>query len=215
MLILLPSCVYFIFASLYYTFDKYNLFPKYKINSNIDYNISEILTRVINTQLIQLFLAYVTDSNERGELSLITIPKIFLAMIVMDTYQYFIHYYLHQNKYLYKNIHSIHHKISQPYSFMALYNSYIESIILDVGSALFTELICGLTKYEAILFFSIATMKTVSDHSSYMLPYDPFTYFPNNAKYHEIHHDYKGFNKNFQQPFFTFWDSYFKTKKIC
>ena len=70
MLILLPSCLYFIYAGLYYTFDKYNLFPKYKINSNIDYNISEILTRVINTQLIQLFLAYVTDSNERSELKL-------------------------------------------------------------------------------------------------------------------------------------------------
>jgi sphinganine C4-monooxygenase len=31
-------------------------------------------------------------------------------------------------------------------------------------------------------------------------------FFPNNALYHDVHHDPRGFRKNYSQPFFTFWD---------
>ncbi len=50
-------------------------------------------------------------------------------------------------------------------------------------------------------------VKTVLDHSGYRFPVNPLhPLFPNNAAYHDTHHDLRGFRKNYSQPFFTHWD---------
>ncbi|PQQ14140.1 sphinganine C4-monooxygenase 1-like [Prunus yedoensis var. nudiflora] len=53
------------------------------------------------------------------------------AMLVMDTWQYFMHRYMHQNKFLYKYIHSHHHTLLAPYAFGALYNHPLEGLMFD------------------------------------------------------------------------------------
>ncbi|CAB4318977.1 unnamed protein product [Prunus armeniaca] len=56
------------------------------------------------------------------------------AMVVMDTWQYFMHRYMHQNKFLYKHIHSHHHRLVAPYAFGALYNHPLEGLMVDTMS---------------------------------------------------------------------------------
>ena len=55
------------------------------------------------------------------QLSLITLLRQFVvAMLVLDTWQYFMHRYMHHNKFLYRHIHSQHHRLVVLYAFGAL-----------------------------------------------------------------------------------------------
>lgn len=64
---------------------------------------------------------------------LVQARQLLVAMLVMDTRQYF----LHHNKFLCRHVHSLHHRLGAPYSFGALYNHPVEGLLLDaLGGAL-------------------------------------------------------------------------------
>lgn len=139
--------------------------------------------------------------------------RIMIAFIIIDTWQYFLHRYMHMNKFLYKHLHSVHHRLYVPYAFGALYNSILEGFLLDTLGTGIAQIVTQLGARETIILFTFSTMKTVDDHCGYALPWDPFQIlFPNNATYHDIHHQYFGIKTNFSQPFFIFWDKLFGTR---
>ncbi|OBZ66389.1 Sphingolipid C4-hydroxylase SUR2 [Grifola frondosa] len=134
--------------------------------------------------------------DSRGAVALYTIywwaipvGKLLLGMFIIDTWQYFLHRTMHMNTWLYKKFHSVHHRLYVPYAFGALYNHPLEGFLLDT---------CGAGIAEAL---------TVDDHCGYKLPWDPLQFMsPNNADYHDIHHQVVGIKSNFSQPFFIHWD---------
>ena len=112
-----------------------------------------------------------------------------LNSFFIDTWQYFLHRGMHMNRFLYRTLHSWHHRLHVPYSFGALYNHPIEGFILDSCGAVLAERAMGMSLRQATLLFTIATFKTVDDHCGYSLPFDPLQWFTsNNADYHDIHH---------------------------
>lgn len=138
--------------------------------------------------------------------------RILIAFLFIDTWQFFLHKYMHMNKFLYRHLHSVHHRLYVPYAFGALYNSVLEGFLLDTLGTGIAHLAVGLSAREAIVLYTFSTMKTVDDHCGYALPWDPFqVLFPNNATYHDIHHQHFGIKNNFSQPFFIFWDQIFST----
>lgn len=139
--------------------------------------------------------------------------KIFFGFFLVDTWQYWLHRLMHTNKTLYKNFHSRHHRLYVPYAYGALYNSPTEGFLLDTCGTGLAAILMHLTHTEQVFLYTFATMKTVDDHCGYALPWDPFQWlFPNNAVYHDIHHQQFGIKTNFAQPFFTIWDTVFCTK---
>lgn len=93
------------------------------------------------------------------------------------------------NPFLFKHLHSVHHRLYVPYAFGALYNHPIEGLVLDSLGAALAESLSLMTTRQAILLFSFSTFKTVDDHCGYKLPFDPFQLLAaNNADYHDIHH---------------------------
>jgi len=117
------------------------------------------------------------------------------------------------NPFLFKHLHSVHHRLYVPYAFGALYNHPIEGLILDSLGAALAEALSFMTTRQAILLFSISTFKTVDDHCGYRLPFDPFQLVAtNNADYHDIHHQSIGIKSNFSQPFFVYWDDIMGTR---
>lgn len=44
----------------------------------------------------------------------------------MDAWQYAMHRAFHENKFLYRNFHSHHHRLYVPYAYGALYNHPVE-----------------------------------------------------------------------------------------
>ncbi|KAF2297496.1 hypothetical protein GH714_024397 [Hevea brasiliensis] len=137
----------------------------------------------------------------------IQIVQIIIAMFVMDTWQYFVHRYMHQNKFLYRHIHSQHHRLVVPYAIGALYNHPLEGLLLDTVGGAISFLVSGMTARTGVIFFCFAVVKTVDDHCGLWLPGNIFHFFfQNNTAYHDIHHQLQGTKYNYSQPFFSIWD---------
>lgn len=138
---------------------------------------------------------------------MVQVGQILVAMLIMDAWQYFVHRFMHHNKYLYRHVHSQHHRLVVPYAIGALYNHPLEGLLLDTAGGGISFLLSGMTPRTAVWFFCFAMMKTVDDHCGLMLPFNPFHYiFHNNTAYHDIHHQLQGTKYNFSQPFFVMWD---------
>lgn len=136
-----------------------------------------------------------------------TCAQFVLGMFVIDTWQYFIHRLVHESQFLYKHVHSHHHRLLIPYAYGALYNHPIEALVLDSLGAVVAHYVSGMCCRTATYLFAFATLKTVIDHCGYTFPINPIhNLFPNSASYHDVHHDLKGLKVNFSQPFFTYWD---------
>ncbi|KAK5116440.1 hypothetical protein LTR62_007988 [Meristemomyces frigidus] len=147
--------------------------------------------------------------------ALIPALQFLLAICVVDTWQYFLHRLMHQNKYLYTTFHSRHHRLYVPYAYGALYNHPFEGFLLDTLGTGLAYLISGMTVRQSIWFFTCSTIKTVDDHCGYSFPWDPLQHLTgNNAGYHDVHHQSWGIKTNFSQPFFTFWDGLLGTKWV-
>ncbi|KAF8378436.1 hypothetical protein HHK36_029775 [Tetracentron sinense] len=130
-----------------------------------------------------------------------------IAMLVIDTWQYFMHRYMHHNKFLYRHIHSLHHRLVVPYAFGALYNHPVEGLLGDTIGGALSFLLSGMSPRTSIFLFSFATIKTVDDHCGLWLPGNLFhLFFRNNTAYHDVHHQLYGSKYNFSQPFFVMWD---------
>ncbi|KAJ3675527.1 hypothetical protein LUZ60_004569 [Juncus effusus] len=136
----------------------------------------------------------------------IQILQIIIAMLVLDTWQYFVHRYLHTNMYLYRTLHLDHHKLIAPYAVGALYNQPLDGIIVVTLGGAVAFLVSGMTARTSIYFFCFTMAKTVDDHSGIWLPWNIFHLFENNCAFHDIHHSLRGLKCNFSGPFFTFWD---------
>ncbi|KAL9598540.1 MAG: hypothetical protein Q9219_004442 [cf. Caloplaca sp. 3 TL-2023] len=130
-----------------------------------------------------------------------------VAILVVDTWQYFLHRAMHMNKWMYTTFHSRHHRLYVPYAYGALYNHPFEGFLLDtLGASIAYKAAC-MNIRQGMWFFIGCTLKTVDDHCGYALPWDPLQHLTsNNAGYHDVHHQSWGIKTNFSQPFFTFWD---------
>ncbi|OKL56042.1 hypothetical protein UA08_08732 [Talaromyces atroroseus] len=142
-----------------------------------------------------------------------------IAILIVDTWQYFWHRAMHLNRWLYVSkraavkFHSRHHRLYVPYAFGALYNHPVEGFLLDTAGAGVAFLITGLTPRQSMWFFTMSTIKTVDDHCGYHFPWDPLQLITsNNSAYHDIHHQSWGIKTNFSQPFFIFWDRLMGTR---
>ncbi|KAL0664828.1 hypothetical protein Bca4012_101666 [Brassica carinata] len=136
----------------------------------------------------------------------IQILQILIAMFIFDTCQYFVHRYMHHNKFLYRHVHSHHHRLVVPYAVGALYNHPVEVVsdMLGGAAAFFGS---GMTPRTSVWLFCLITVKAVDDHSGLRLPGNLFhVLFKNNGAYHDVHHQVNGVKYNYSQPFFTFWD---------
>ncbi|PWA36827.1 sphingolipid C4 hydroxylase [Artemisia annua] len=215
-----PLIVYWIYSGIYVLFgsmDKYRLHTKQDEDEKNLVSKSTVVKGVLLQQLVQAIVAIIlftvtgsddTDADINKKLSLFDLGRqFFTAMVVLDTWQYFMHRYMHQNKFLYRHIHSQHHRLIVPYAFGALYNHPIEGLLLDTIGGALAFLLSGMSPRASIFFFSFATIKTVDDHCGLWLPGNLFhIFFRNNSAYHDVHHQLYGTKYNYSQPFFVVWD---------
>ncbi|KAF8575606.1 sphingosine hydroxylase [Ramaria rubella] len=130
-----------------------------------------------------------------------------LGMFILDTYQYFVHRALHDVPFLYKHLHSVHHRLYVPYAYGSQYNHPFEGAIVDGLSATLAATFAGLSERQSVVLFAIATYKGIEDHCGYQFPWHPLRFLTtNDTEFHEIHHQVAGLKSNFSQPLFTFWD---------
>ncbi|KAL2609032.1 hypothetical protein R1flu_027605 [Riccia fluitans] len=213
-----PIAVYWIYGGLYHmlpTLDQYRMHSrKESEQQKTQVSMGTVVKGVLVQQAFQAAVALVMfsltaqpDVKVVQQPLLVQLGQVIVAMFVMDTWQYFVHRYMHINKFLYKHIHSQHHRLVVPYAFGALFNHPLEGLLLDTVGGALSFLVSGMSPRTSIFFFSFATIKTVDDHCGLWLPGNPFhLLFQNNTAYHDIHHQLHGTKYNFSQPFFNIWD---------
>jgi len=170
--------------------------------------ITKVVVAVVGEQRGQDFLArYGAGLTYNAYWWAIPIAQYFIALFILDTYQYFLHRMFHEVKFFYKHFHSVHHRLYVPFAFGSLYGHPFEGAILDGLGATLSHTLAGMTDRQAILLFAFATYKTVDDHCGYYFPWHPIhMLFGNNAEYHDIHHQHAGIKSNYSQPLFIHWD---------
>ncbi|KAK4280092.1 hypothetical protein QN277_011763 [Acacia crassicarpa] len=212
-----PIVLYWIYAGFYQLLpplDNYRLHSRREEDEKNVVSLSAVVKGVLLQQLVQATVALLlltSKANPSGTTVqpsiLVQAFQIIIAMFVMDTWQYFVHRYMHQNKFLYRHIHSQHHRLVVPYAIGALYNHPLEGLLLDTFGGAISYLVSGMTSRTAIMFFCFAIVKTVDDHCGLWLPGNIFhMFFQNNTAYHDIHHQLQGLKYNYSQPFFSIWD---------
>ncbi|XVF85936.1 hypothetical protein PTKIN_Ptkin17bG0157800 [Pterospermum kingtungense] len=214
-----PIVVYWVYSGIYVclgSFEKYRLHSKKEEDEKNLVSKLTVVKGVLSQQFLQALVAIILFTVTRSDAeasateptSLITLARQFVtAMLVMDTWQYFLHRYLHHNKFLYRHIHSQHHRLVVTYAYGALYNHPLEGLLLDTVGGALSFLISGMSPRSSIFFFSFAIIKTVDDHCGLLLPGNLFhIFFKNNSAYHDVHHQLSGSKYNFSQPFFVMWD---------
>ncbi|KAJ4972787.1 hypothetical protein NE237_005961 [Protea cynaroides] len=214
-----PIIVYWLYSGFYIllgSFEKYRLHTTKEEDVKNLVSKSDVVKGVLLQQTIQaavaIILFKVTGSGDTAAQDVqpnfvVLLRQFLIAMLVLDTWQYFMHRYMHHNKFLYRHIHSQHHRLVVPYAFGALYNHPLEGLLLDTTGGALSFLLSGISPRVSIFFFSFATIKTVDDHCGLWLPGNLFhVLFRNNTAYHDVHHQLYGNKYNFSQPFFVMWD---------
>ncbi|CAN1175725.1 Very-long-chain aldehyde decarbonylase GL1-9 [Linum perenne] len=214
-----PIVVYWMYAGLYQILpplDRYRLHTRKEEEKKNLVPLCSVVKGVLIQQLVQIVAAHLlfllTSTTAAPETIIqpsvpVQTMQFILAMFVMDTWQYFVHRYMHQNKFLYRHIHSQHHRLVVPQAIGALYNHPLEGLLLDTVGGAISFLVSGMTARTGVFFFCFATVKTVDDHCGLWLPGNVFhLLFANNSAYHDIHHQLQGTKYNYSQPFFPLWD---------
>ncbi|KXT05193.1 hypothetical protein AC578_8437 [Pseudocercospora eumusae] len=158
----------------------------------------------LNTGSTKMLASTTVPALRKGvELTL----RFVIAILIADFWQYAWHRAFHSNRFLYKYVHSVHHRLYVPYSFGALYSSLAEAFIVDTIGTTVTFYLSGLSVLPATWFASLSIIKSVNDHSGYRFPHNPFDYLSaNTTDFHDVHHQSWGLKYNYSQIYLTIWD---------
>lgn len=80
--------------------------------------------------------------------------------VIVDTHQYVLHRLAHTFTFMYKYMHSHHHRLYVPYAFGALYNHPLEGFLLDTCGAAIAFEVTGMSAKMGMWFFTFSTLKT-------------------------------------------------------
>ena len=120
----------------------------------------------ITINKVHAFIPFTISEKAARGIAFMILPALrFLgAILILDSWQYWLHRAMHTNKFLYRHFHSHHHRLYVPYAFGALYNHPVEGLALDTIGAGLGYLITGMSTRESIFFYAFSTAKTVDDH---------------------------------------------------
>jgi fatty acid hydroxylase domain-containing protein 2 len=97
---------------------------------------------------------------------------------------YYSHRLLHVNKWMYQNIHSLHHVFTAPVGTAALYAHPVEYILSNALPVMAGPLLTGCHTFTMWLWICLVINSTVNSHSGYQFPFA--TLVP--AVHHDVHH---------------------------
>lgn len=147
------------------------------------------------------------------------IPVSFIFEIIFDLFHYTTHLILHNNLYLYRNIHKIHHKFKYPNSITTFYHHPLDLLFTNSLPVIIT-IICMPIKPTYFQFILLSTFKTIieiSGHSGKIIKSSCFPQFIWLPKFlnielriedHDLHHSMN--NCNYSKRF-SLWDKIFRT----
>ncbi|KAJ0559046.1 putative 4-alpha-methylsterol monooxygenase [Helianthus annuus] len=146
--------------------------------------------------------------------SMEVISQLIIYFIIDDYANYWIHRLCHL-KWMYENIHKVHHEYSAPMGFATLHAHWMDVILFGIPSFLGPALVPG-HMITLFLWLALREIESVENHSGYDFPWTlkkiiPFTA---GAEYHDYHHCVGGQSHSNFAPVFTYCDYIYGTDKV-
>ncbi|TNC79798.1 MAG: hypothetical protein C9356_17195 [Oleiphilus sp.] len=136
--------------------------------------------------------------------------QITLFFILDDFLYYWMHRKMHENKWLLKNVHSVHHQVRNPSAIAGNYFHWIE-LLFTAGLVLVGPILLSSHIEVVYVWLFLRQWQAVDGHTGYQFRWNPLSWLPfyHGAKFHDLHHEtYKG---NYA-GFFPIWDRVFGTE---
>ena len=121
----------------------------------------------------------------------IIIFQVIFAFVIDDIFFYFYHRWLHENKYMLKTVHSIHHRATKPFPLEYLYAHPIEWMLGMIGAFLgFAILLIFMPVniYAFWIFGGSRNLHEIHIHSDLELPVSSKIPLLSKTKHHDDHH---------------------------
>ena len=121
----------------------------------------------------------------------IIVFQVVFAFVIDDIFFYFYHRWLHENKYMLKTVHSIHHRATKPFPLEYLYAHPIEWMLGMIGAFLgFVILLIFMPVniYAFWIFGGLRNLHEIHIHSDLELPVSSKIPLLSKTKHHDDHH---------------------------
>ena len=219
--LIIITCNFFGFifslASIHLKFlEKYKI-QKRKIKSSTFYKRLPLIffniSLLIVTSCIGLFffldiVHYEASTNNPLHILL----QLFIIFVIDDAYFYFLHLFMHKNKFILRKIHSIHHRAITPVALEYMYVHPLEWLSGYVGPFLGMFILSLMGPVNIFAFWLYQVIRNVHEldvHSGFKSKISKWIPFWGETEHHDKHHEV--LNGNYATTF-TFWDNFFNTK---
>jgi sterol desaturase/sphingolipid hydroxylase (fatty acid hydroxylase superfamily) len=138
--------------------------------------------------------------------------QLLFVTFIDDVWFYFAHRYMHQNKYLLKKVHSIHHRAHTPFPLEYLYVHPFEWMLGIIGTFagyLLILLVMPLNIYAFWAFALLRNLHEIHIHSDLNLPFLKNVPLISPVEDHDVHH--AKLNGNYASTF-RIWDRIMNTR---
>ncbi|XP_078445529.1 very-long-chain aldehyde decarbonylase GL1-10-like [Wolffia australiana] len=206
--------------------NSFKLIQEYKIQPKIRLRPSDFLrcyVRVVKLlffAIIPVQLASFPAIKFMGIRTSLPLPSLWEAcsqllvyFLVDDYVNYWLHRMLH-SKWLYENIHRVHHEFTAPIGFAAPYAHWAEVLIVGSPSLIGPALAPGhmVTLWAWII---LRQLEAIDTHIGYKFPFTPTKYIPfyGGAEFHDYHHNVGGQSRSNFASIFTYCDYIYRTNK--
>ncbi|KAF4523702.1 hypothetical protein B566_EDAN011566 [Ephemera danica] len=105
-----------------------------------------------------------------------------LCLILLEEIGFYYTHRLMHHRLLYRHMHKQHHEWTSPISITAIYSHPVEHVVSNLAPIFLAVVVMGSHVATAWLWFLLATINTLNDHSGYHLP------FLSSPEYHDYHH---------------------------
>ncbi|MEY4604534.1 MAG: hypothetical protein RIT43_1826 [Bacteroidota bacterium] len=138
--------------------------------------------------------------------------QVILAFVFDDIWFYFYHRWLHENKFMLKHVHSIHHRATTPFPLEYLYGHPLEWMLGMIGVLIAFGIFFvfgGINAFAFWIFGLLRNLHEIHIHSDLELPVISKIPFISTTKHHDDHHS--KLNGNYASTF-HWLDKVFKTE---
>ncbi len=220
---ILITVILLVFINLYGFFYSYlvvqkNFYNSYKIQTkNLDVEIlfNRIPLVIFNVSVLIILnvigLYFFKDIFIKNFHSYpIILLEVFAVLLVDDFFFYFLHRLMHENKFIYRKIHKIHHRANVPMPIEYIYVHPFEWMSGMIGPFLGMVIIGGISFKAYILYLIIRNIHEIHIHSGIKTSFiHKILPFYGSNEHHDLHHSKRDGN---YASTFTFWDILFKSR---
>lgn len=174
---------------------------------------------VMNSSIMFLLLIFSWPLIKHSPIQAGTMPawyvvalQIIFFILLDDFLYYWMHRYMHENKWLLKHVHSVHHRIRNTCALDGNYFHWLE-FVMTGSLALVGPMLVGAHIYVLYGWIILRQLEAADGHAGYDFRWNPLHWLPlyQGPVYHDFHHaKFKGNYAGFLPYLDRFWGTYVK-----